>query len=85
MIRADFINDALDTFNYRFFDFNATLADWGVGVHYDLSRTFRLNFEFTYFSGENRYTYIDETNILYATGSQDGGLRRAVLFVNGIF
>ena len=85
LIRLDFINDALDSFNYRFFDFNANLSDWGAGIHYDLSRTFRLNFEITHFFGKNRYTYIDETNILYATGFQEGDLTRAVLFINGIF
>ncbi|MDE0466139.1 MAG: NHL repeat-containing protein [Candidatus Poribacteria bacterium] len=85
LIRLDFINDALDPFNLRFFDFNANLSDWGAGLHYDLSRTFRLNFEITHFLGENRYTYIDETNVLYATGFQEGGLTRAVLFINGIF
>ena len=85
VIRVDFINDALDAFNFRFFDFNANLSDWGAGVHYDLSRTFRLNFEITHFFGKNRYTYIDETNILYATGFQEGDLTRAVLFINGIF
>ena len=85
VIRVDFINDALDQFNLRFFDFNANLSDWGGGVHYDLSRTFRLNFEITHFFGENRYTYIDETDILYATGFQEGNLTRAVLFINGIF
>ena len=85
LIRLDFINDALDPFNLRFFDFNANLSDWGAGLHYDLSRTFRLNFEITHFFGENRYTYIDETNVLYATGFQEGNLTRAVLFVNGIF
>ena len=85
LIRVDFINDALDRFNFRFFDFNANLSDWGAGVHYDLNRTFRLNFEITHFFGENRYTYIDETNVLYATGFQEGDLTRAVLFINGIF
>ena len=85
VIRVDFVNDALDAFNFRFFDFNANLSDWGAGVHYDLSRTFRLNFEITHFFGKNQYTYIDETNILYATGFQEGDLTRAVLFINGIF
>ena len=28
VIRVDFINDALDRFNARFFDFNANLSDW---------------------------------------------------------
>ena len=70
-ININFINDALDRSNYRFFDFNAELSDWGGGVYFDLSRRFRLNFEITHFFGKNRYTYIDETNDLYATGFQE--------------
>ena len=85
VIRLDFVNDALNPANYRFFDFNADLSDWGAGVHYDLSRTFRLNFEITHFFGKNRYTYIDETNVLYATGFQEADTIRAMLFINGIF
>ena len=85
VIRLDFISDALNPGNLRFFDFNADLSDWGVGLHYDLSRNFRLNFEITHFFGENRYTYIDETNVLYATGFQKADLTRAALFINGIF
>lgn len=85
IVRVDFINDALDRFNSRFFDFNANLSDWGAGIYYDLSRMFRLNFEITHFFGKNRYTYIDETNVLYATGFQEADFIRAVLFINGIF
>ena len=85
VIRLDFINDALNPANFRFFDFNADLSDWGAGVYYDLSRTFRLNFEITHFFGENRYTYIDETSVLYATGFQKADTIRAILFINGIF
>lgn len=85
LIRLDFINDALNPSNSRFFDFNANLSDWGAGLHYELNRTFRLNFEITHFFGENRYTYIDETNVLYATGSQKADVIRAALFINGIF
>lgn len=85
LIRVDFVNDALDDFNYRFFDFNANLTDWGAGLYYDLSRSFRLNFEITRFFGENRYTYIDEQSILYATGFQEGAFTRAVLLVSGVF
>ena len=85
VIRLGFINEALNPANFRFFDFNADLSDWGAGVHYDLSRTFRLNFEITHFFGENRYTYIDETNVLYATGFQKADTIRAVLFINGVF
>ena len=85
IVRVDFINDALERFNSRFFDFNANLSDWGAGIYYDLSRMFRLNFEITHFFGRNTYTYIDETNVLYATGFQEADFIRAVLFINGIF
>ena len=85
VVRVGFINDALDRFNFRYFDFNANLSDWGAGVYYDLSRTFRLNFEVTHFFGENSYTYVDETNVLYATGFQEADLIRAVLLINGVF
>ncbi len=84
-IRLDFINDALDRSNFRFFDFYARLSDWGGGIYYDLSRKFRLNLEITHFFGKNRYTYIDETNDLYATGFQQADTIRAVLFINGFF
>ena len=85
ILRLDFINEALNPSNFRFFDFNADLSDWGAGLHYDLSRTFRLNFEITHFFGKNNYTYIDDTNVLYATGFQQADFIRAVLFINGIF
>ena len=84
-INIDFINDALDRSNFRFFDFNAKLSDWGGGVYYDLSRTFRLHFEVTHFFGKNDYTYIDETNDLYATGFQEADTYRVILFINGFF
>ena len=38
-IRVGFINEALDGFNFRFFDFNANLSDWGAGLYYDLRST----------------------------------------------
>lgn len=85
VIRLDFISDALNPANHRLFDFNADLSDWGAGFHYDLSRNFRLNFEIIHFFGKNRYTYIDETNVLYATGFQQANFTRAALFINGIF
>ena len=84
-ININFINDALDRSNYRFFDFNAELSDWGGGVYFDLSRRFRLNFEITHFFGKNRYTYIDETNDLYATGFQEADTIQVILFINGFF
>lgn len=84
-IRLDFINDALDRGNYRYFDFFARLSDWGGGIKYDLNKTFRLNFEITHFFGKNRYTYHDETNELYATGLQEADTIRAVLYLYGFF
>lgn len=84
-IRLDFINDALDRSNYRYFDFFAELSDWGGGFKYDLNRTFRLNFEITHFFGKNQYTYLDETNVLYATGRQQVDTIRAVLYLFGFF
>ena len=85
VIHLDFISDALNPANARLFDFYADLSDWGAGLHYDLSRNFRLNFEITHFFGKNEYTYIDETNVLYATGFQEANFTRAALFINGIF
>lgn len=84
-INLDFINDALDRSNFRFFDFNAKLSDWGSGIYYDLSRRFRLNCEITHFFGKNRYTYVDETNDLYATGFQEADTIQIILFINGFF
>ena len=81
----DFINDALDRNNSRVFDFNAKISDWGGGIYYDLYRKIRLNFEITHFFGKNNYTYVDETNDLYATGSQQADTVRVVLFINGFF
>ncbi len=81
----DFINDALDQSNSRFFDFSAKLSDWGGGLYYDLNRKIRLNFEITHFFGKNTYTYIDETDNLYATGFQQADTLRMVLFINGFF
>ena len=85
VIHLDFISDALNPANARLFDFYADLSDWGAGFHYDLSRNFRLNFEIIHFFGKNTYTYIDETNVLYATGAQKSDFTRAALFISGIF
>ncbi len=83
--RLDFSNDALNPRNFRFFDFTANLSDWGGGVYYDLSRTYRFNFEITHFFGANNYVSLDETNVLYATGFQEVDTTRAVFAVNGLF
>ncbi len=37
--RTDFINDAFDPQNFRFFDFRARLSDWGAGLENLGSRT----------------------------------------------
>ncbi|MCG9126552.1 NHL repeat-containing protein [Candidatus Poribacteria bacterium] len=84
-IRLDFINDALDRTNYRYFDFFANLSDWGGGIKYDINRSFKLNFEITHFFGKNNYTYLDETNELYATGMQQADTIRAFLYLFGFF
>ena len=85
VIRTDYINDAFDPQNFRFFDFRAHLSDWGAGIRYDLNRAFRLNFSVIHFFGYNEYTYIDETNVLYATGFQQGDETSAMLVINGMF
>ena len=85
IMRTDFVNDAFDPQNFRFFDFKVRLSDWGAGIRYDLSRAFRLDFTVIHFFGYNEYTYIDETNVLYATGFQQADETRAVLMINGAF
>ena len=85
IMRTDFINDAFDPQNFRFFDFRARLSDWGAGLRYDLSKAFHLDFSVAHFFGYNEFTYIDETNVLYATGFQQGDETSAVLMINGVF
>jgi len=83
--RNDFVNDALDPRNFRFFTFNVRISDWGGGVHYDISKAFRLQFEVNHFFGYNTYKYADETDILYATGFQESDSTLALLTVDGMF
>ena len=85
VIRNDYVNAALSVANSRRFDFRARISDWGGGVHYDLSRAFRLQFEINHFFGYNTYTYIDETNILYATGFVESDSTFAFLTIDGRF
>ena len=85
VIRSDLINSALDSQNFRFFDFRARLSDWGAGFRYDLSEAFRLEFTVIRGVGHNVYTYIDETNVLYATGFQENDATIAVLMIDGAF
>ncbi|MCH8295575.1 NHL repeat-containing protein [Candidatus Poribacteria bacterium] len=83
--RNDFINKALDSRNFRVFDFRARISDWGAGLRYDLGRAFRLQFQVVHFFGYNIFTYIDETNILYATGFQEADFTSAILRIDGVF
>lgn len=85
VIRNDYINAALSLSNNRRFDFRARISDWGGGIYYDLSRAFRLQFEVNHFFGYNTYTYIDETNIMYATGFVESDFTLALLTVDGRF
>ena len=85
VIRNDYVNAALSLSNNRRFDFRARISDWGGGMYYDLSRAFRLQFEVSHFFGYNTYTYIDETNILYATGFVESDFTLALLTVDGRF
>lgn len=85
VIRNAFINDALDSTNFRVFDFKARISDWGAGMRYDLSKAFRLQFLVVHFFGFNEYSYIDETNILYATGFAESDFTQALLTIDGVF
>ncbi len=85
VIRNDFINDALDPTNRRFFDFRARISSWGAGMHYDLGKAFQLQFMVSHSFGFNEYSYIDETNVLYATGFIEGGGTIALLSIDGVF
>ena len=85
VIRNDYVNAALSLSNNRRFDFRARISDWGGGIYYDLSRAFRLQFEVNHFFGYNTYYYIDETNILYATGFVESDFTLALLTVDGRF
>ncbi len=85
VIRNDYVNAALSSANNRRFDFRARISDWGGGFYYDLSRAFRLQFEINHFFGYNTYTYVDETNILYATGFVESDFTLALLTLDGRF
>ena len=85
VVRNDYINDALDSSNFRVFDFRARISEWGAGARYDLGKAFRLQFLVVHFFGFNEYTYVDETNILYATGFAQSDYTQAVLAIDGVF
>ncbi|MCH8294440.1 hypothetical protein IH992_25435, partial [Candidatus Poribacteria bacterium] len=54
-------------------------------LRYDLGRAFRLQFQIVHFFGYNMFTYVDETNILYATGFQEADFTSAILRIDGVF
>ena len=83
--RNDFMNNALTSNNSRFFDFQARISDWGGGINYGFSRALQIQFEVGRLVGYNGYSYVDETDNLYATGFQENGFTLALLTVDGIF
>ncbi len=85
VVRDDFINEALDPNNDRLLDFRVRISSWGAGLRYDLGRAFQLQFMVAHSYGYNEYTYIDETDILYATGYMQLVGTVALLSVDGVF
>ena len=85
VIRDYFINEALDPNNDRLLDFRVRISSWGAGMRYDLGRAFQLQFMVAHSYGYNEYTYIDETDILYATGFLQLVGTVALLSVDGVF
>ena len=85
VLRDDYINEALDPENDRRLDFNVRISSWGAGVRYDLGRAFQLQFMVAHSNGYNEYTYIDETEVLYATGFMQIVGTVALLSIDGVF
>ena len=85
VVRDDFVNEALDPNNNRLLDFKVRISSWGAGMRYDLGRAFQLQFMVTHSYGYNEYTYIDETEVLYATGFLQIVGTVALLSIDGVF
>ncbi len=85
VVRDDFINEALDPNNDRLLDFKVRISSWGAGMRYDLGRAFQLQFMVAHSYGFNKYTYVDETDILYATGFLQIVGTVALLSIDGVF
>lgn len=85
VLRDDFINEALDPNNNRRLDFRVRISSWGAGLRYDLGRAFRLQFMVAHSYGYNEYTYIDEVDVLYATGFLQIVGTVALLSIDGVF
>ena len=83
--RDDYINEALDPQNDRFFDVTLKISSWGAGIRYDLGRAFQLQFMVAHSNGFVDYTYFDETNVLYATGFMQSIGTVALLSIDGVF
>ena len=85
VVRDDFINEALDPNNDRFFDVKLKISSWGAGIRYDLGRAFQFQFMVAHSNGFVDYTYIDETSVLYATGFMQSIGTVALLSIDGVF
>ena len=85
MVRDKFINEALDPNNNRLLDFQVRISSWGAGMRYDLGRAFQLQFMVAHSYGYNEYTYVDETEVLYATGFLQIVGTVALLSIDGVF
>ena len=83
--RDDYINEALDPQNDRFFDVELKISSWGAGIRYDLGRALQLQFMVAHSNGFVDYIYIDETNVLYATGFMQSIGTVALLSIDGVF
>ena len=85
VLRDNFVNEALDPNNNRRLDFRVRISSWGAGMRYDLSRAFQLQFMVAHSYGYNEYTYIDEVDVLYATGYLQIVGTVALLSIDGVF
>ena len=85
VVRDDYINEALDPNNDRLLDFKVRISSWGAGMRYDLGRAFQLQFMVAHSYGYNEYTYIDEIDVLYATGFLQIVGTVALLSIDGVF
>ena len=85
VIREDYINEALDPQNDRFFDREYNVSSWGAGMRYDLGRAFQFQFTVAHSHAFFEYIYLDETNVLYATRFMQISGTVALLSIDGVF
>ena len=87
--RYGVINDAIDTANQRYLDWNLWFAEWGGGFHYDIAQRWQIRMDvshgpaYGYFNYE--FDYIDEVGVLFATGFREGTQTQVFFAVNGVF